>query len=139
MVTKTLQQELVNLEMKYWRAIKDKDMDTARKLTDDPCIVAGAQGVATIDRKNFEQMMKSPSWTVREFEMEGNPEVRLLNDDVAIVAYKIREEMTVDGKPVTLKAADASTWVRRNGQWVCAMHTESILGDSFGRDRKLAA
>ena len=139
MVTKTLQQELVNLEMKYWRAIKDKDMDTARKLTDDPCIVAGAQGVATIDRKNFEQMMKSPSWTVREFEMEGNPEVRLLNDDVAIVAYKIREEMTVDGKPVTLKAADASTWVRRNGQWVCAMHTESILGDSFGRDRRVAA
>jgi hypothetical protein len=25
--------------------------------------------------------------------------------------------------------------VRRNGQWVCALHTESMLGDPFGRDR----
>jgi hypothetical protein len=29
-----------------------------------------------------------------------------------------------------------STWVRRNGGWVCALHTESILGDPFGRDKR---
>jgi len=139
MATKTLEQELVELETNYWRAIQNKDFATARMMTDDPCIVTGAQGVASIDRKTFEQMMKSHTWSVREFELDGEPEVRLLNDDVAIVAYKIREEMTVDGKPVTLNAADASTWVRRNGQWVCALHTESILGDPFGRDRKSAA
>jgi hypothetical protein len=139
MATKTLEQELIALETNYWRAIQDKDFAKARMMTDDPCIVTGAQGVASVDRKTFEQMMKSHAWSVQKFELEGEPEVRLLNDDVAIVAYKIREEMTVDGKPVTLKAADASTWVRRNGQWVCALHTESILGDPFGRDRKAAA
>ena len=57
-------------------------------------------------------------------------------DDVAIVAYKVRERLVVDGNPVTLDAADASTWIRRNGHWVCALHTESILGDPFGRDRR---
>jgi hypothetical protein len=41
----------------------------------------------------------------------------------------------VDGKAVTLDAADASTWVRRDGRWRCALHTESIQGDPFGRDR----
>jgi hypothetical protein len=46
----------------------------------------------------------------------------------------VKEEMTVDGKPVTIDAADASTWVRRNGKWRCAMHAESIKGDPFGRD-----
>jgi hypothetical protein len=138
MVTKTLERELVDLEKRYWRAIKEKDIDTASQMTHDPCIVAGAQWVQSIDRKTFEQMMKSDDWTVRDFELEGEPEVQLLNDDVAIVAYKVREEMTVDGKPLTLKAADASTWVRRSGRWECAMHTESILGDPFGRDRKAA-
>lgn len=47
----------------------------------------------------------------------------------------MHEELTVDGKRVALDAADASTWVRRNGRWVCALHTESLAGDPFGRDR----
>jgi len=55
---------------------------------------------------------------------------------VAIVAYKVKEELTVDGKPVTLEAADASTWLRRGDSWVCSLHTESIIGDPFGRDRR---
>jgi hypothetical protein len=61
---------------------------------------------------------------------------RAVTDDVAVVAYKVREQMTVDGKPLTLEAADASTWVRRDGRWLCALHTESIAGDAFGRDRQ---
>lgn len=63
-------------------------------------------------------------------------QVLLLRDDVAVVAYRVREELTVDGKPVTLEAADSSTRVRRNGCWVCSLHTEAITGDPFGRDRK---
>jgi len=61
---------------------------------------------------------------------------RAVTDDVAVVAYKVREQLTVDGKPLTLDAADASTWVRRDGRWLCALHTESIAGDPFGRDRR---
>mgnify|MGYP006273693779 CR=1 FL=1 len=44
--------------------------------------------------------------------------------------------MTVDGKPLSLDASDASTWIRRNGSWVCTLHTESLLGDPFGREDK---
>lgn len=40
----------------------------------------------------------------------------------------------MEGKPVTIDAADASTWIRRNGSGLCALHTESLLGDPFGRD-----
>jgi hypothetical protein len=31
----------------------------------------------------------------------------------------------VDGKPVASDAADASVWIKRGGQWQCALHTES--------------
>lgn len=48
---------------------------------------------------------------------------------------KVNERLTVDGKPLKLEAADASTWVRRGERWVCALHTEAITGDPFGRDR----
>jgi hypothetical protein len=42
----------------------------------------------------------------------------------------------VEGKPATLEAYDASMWTRKDGHWLCTLHTESIAGDSFGRDRK---
>jgi ketosteroid isomerase-like protein len=136
MATKPLERELLDLEKQYWRAIKDNDIDAALRLTDDPCIVAGAQGVSRVDKTAFERMMTAAPWTLHEFEIKDDAEVRLINDDVAILAYKVQEKLTVDGKPVTMDAADASTWVRRGGRWVCALHTESIAGDPFGRDRK---
>src|SRR5882672_12955456 len=134
MATKTIEKELLALEKQYWQAIKDKDVDVAMSLTDDPCIVSGAQGVGSIPRGAFEKMMKNATYNLEEFKLDEDVKVRLLSDDVAIVAYKVHEKLTVDGKPVTLDAADASTWIRRDGQWLCALHTESIAGDPYGRD-----
>jgi len=133
--TQTVEAELLGLEKRYWQAIKDKDIEGAKNLTDFPCIVAGAKGVASVDENAFGAMMKSATYTLKRFEIK-NEQVRMLRDDVAVVAYQVREELTVDGKDVTLNAADLSTWVRRNGRWVCAAHTESVAGDTYGRDRK---
>jgi hypothetical protein len=133
-----LANELLELEKQYWMALKNEDYEAAIKLTRDPCIVTGAQGVGNIDRKTYREMMTKPSspvWKVNDFVLT-EPTVEMLTDDVAVLAYKVHEELTVDGKPLALDAADASTWVRTNGTWQCALHTESILGDPFGRDKK---
>ena len=135
MATQTVEAELLGLEKRYWQAIKDKDVDAAMRLTDFPCIVTGASGVGSIDQKTFGTMMKSASYTLNRFEVK-NEQVRLLRDDVAVVAYQVREELSVDGTEVIVDAADSSTWVRRDGRWVCAAHTESIAGDPYGRDRR---
>ena len=136
MSTAIVEKELLKLEKQYWQAIKDKDVEAAMQLTDDPCIVAGAQGVGRIDRKAMESMMKAAKYELVAFEVKDDVQVRMLKDDVAIMAYKVHEELKVEGKPVTLDAADSSTWIRRDGRWLCAMHTESLAGDPFGRDRK---
>jgi limonene-1,2-epoxide hydrolase len=136
MATQTIEAELLELEKRFWQAIKDRDVDAAVRLTEYPCIVTGAQGIGAIDQKTFAAMMKAAPYTLDRFEIKDGAEVRLVRDDVAIVAYQVLEELTVDGKPVTLDAADSSTWVRRDGRWLCVSHTESILGDPFGRDRR---
>jgi len=135
MTSTTVEKELLELERRYWRAIQDKDAVAAARLTDFPCIITGAQGLGKIDEQTFAQVMKNPPYTILRVELSDDAQVRLVQDDVAVVAYKVHEELTVDGKPVSLDAADASTWVRRNGQWRCALHTESIAGDPYGRDR----
>jgi ketosteroid isomerase-like protein len=139
MTTKTVEKELLGLERQYWQAIKDKDVDAAMRLSDDPCIVAGAQGIGSLDRKSLGGMMRAASYTLNDFEFSDDAKVRLLSADVAIVAYKVREDLTVEGKPVSFEASESSTWVRRDGRWVCALHSESLAGDPFGRDRRPAS
>jgi uncharacterized protein (TIGR02246 family) len=131
----TVEQELIDLEKQYWQAIKDKNADVAMQLSDDPCIVTGAQGVGRVARRTLAGMLKSASYTLHDFQLR-DVQVQLVTNDVAILAYKVHETLTVDGKPVTLEAADASTWVRRDGRWQCALHAESLAGDRFGRDRQ---
>lgn len=131
--------ELLTLEKRYWQAIQDNDLETALALTDDPCVVAGAQGVATFDRKRFREVMQASNFRIEDVFIDPDVQVLRLGPDTAVVAYTVHERLTVDGKSVTMDAADASTWVRRNGRWACALHTESLKGDPFGRDRQPAA
>jgi hypothetical protein len=135
MQTTTTETELLDLERRYWQALKDKDTDTAMRLTDDSCIVAGPQGFARMDKATMEQMMKSADYSLEDFEIDDGAEVRMLSDDVAVLAYKVHETLKVDGQPVALDAAESSAWVRRDGRWVCALHTEALVGDPFGRDK----
>lgn len=126
--------ELSELETRYWTAIRDQDGDAASRLTADPCIVAGAQGVASIGTSMFLSMMNDQTWRLDQFElMDVN--VRQVREDVAVIAYRVKERLEVDGEPLTLEAADTSTWVRSGDGWRCAVHTESLIGDPFGRDR----
>jgi ketosteroid isomerase-like protein len=132
-----IEAKLVDFEKQYWQAIKDRDVPAAMRLTDDPCIITGAQGVARITRTAFAGMLQAGGWTLHEFTLT-DVQVRLLGDDVAVLAYKVKELLTVDGKSLTVEAADSSTWVRREGEWMCALHTEALLGDPFGRDKRPA-
>lgn len=127
--------ELMELERQYWEAIKHRDGKTAAALSDDPCVVTGAQGFGSFTPKQLGSMMHDGRYELRSFRIEKDPEVQMLGDDVAVVAYRVHEDLIVEGKPVSLEATDSSTWIKRDGQWRCALHTEAILGDPFGRDR----
>jgi hypothetical protein len=129
-----IEKQLIELERKFWQTMKDKDTEGALRLTNDPCIVTGAQGVSRIDRQTFAKLMTGATWTLHDFAFD-KIEVAQLSEDVAVIGYRVREKLTVEGKPVTLDAADSSTWVKKDGEWLCAVHTEAVAGDPFGRDR----
>ena len=65
----SVKEDLVTLEKQFWQAMVDKDTDAALKLTNDPCIVAGAQGVSRISKEKFGEMMKAGDWTLHKFEL----------------------------------------------------------------------
>jgi len=132
------EKEILALENKYWTSIKENDMATADKLTNDPCIITGPQGASRIDKATFRKMMAKPTWTLLDYDIR-DAEVQQLSKDVAIIGYNVHTVVRYEDKELTLDAADASTWVKKNGDWVCALHTESLLGDPFGQDRQQRA
>ncbi len=132
----SVEKEILELERQYWQAMQDRDLEAALKFTEFPCIIAGSSGIRRVERAAFEHMMQGAKYRIRRVELDPAAEVRLLTDDVAVVAYKVTEDLTVDGEKLTLEAADSSTWIKRNGRWLCASHAEAIQGDPFGRDRR---
>jgi uncharacterized protein (TIGR02246 family) len=126
--------DILALEKKFWQAMIDRDSAAAAALSADPCLVTGAQGVGRLDRQTFIRMMEGGTWRLHAFTF-SDVKVERFGEDLAVIAYRVREELTVDGKPLTMEAADASTWVKKDGAWLCALHTESVLGDPYGRDR----
>ena len=47
--------------------------------------------------------------------------------DSAVIAYTVRQRGEMKGKPMDMRCADASAWVRNGSDWKCALHTETIL------------
>jgi hypothetical protein len=132
--TSRIDTEILDLERRYWEAMRTRDIPAAVSLTEFPCLIAGSSGVRSVDQATYEKLMADASWRIKEVEIEDGAELRQLTEDVAVILYRVREEMIVEGAPVTLRAVDSSVWVRRAGGWRCAVHTESVAGGGFGRD-----
>lgn len=135
MDTRTTTDALIQLERDYWQAIKDRNAQACADLSADGCLVTGAQGVGSFTKQQMLKMMEQGGgYTLDTYELK-DVRARMLRDDMGVVAYTVRQTLTVDGAPTTFEAADTSTWILRNGKWECVVHTESILGDPFGRDK----
>src|SRR5262245_31491894 len=106
------ERELMGLEQEFWQSIVDGDAQTAMRLTDDVCLLAGAQGASSYNREDFTKMMEGDRSTLRHFELKDT-QVRMLDEDAAVVIYKVHEDLVVDGQEISLDAADSSTWVKR--------------------------
>jgi uncharacterized protein (TIGR02246 family) len=133
--------ELMAVESRFWDALKDRDPRAAATLTEDECILVGAQGVMSIGPEALGKMLEGDlPYEIDGYAMdESKTIIRKIGNDLAIVAYPVHEDLHVEGKRVSLDAYDATVWLRKNGKWVTVLHTESIAGDPFGRDRNKVA
>ena len=126
--------ELLALEKQYWEAIKNRDGSAATRLSDDRCIVVGPHGIGEVDREALAGLVERASYELKTYRIDDRDvHVRAVADGVAVVAYKVDEQLMVDGRPTNMQAFDSSVWVRRDGRWVCAVHTEAVAGDPYGR------
>ena len=121
--------EIVALEKDYWDAIKRKDGKRTAQLSGKLALTTGARGVARIPKAKMGKMTEEGNWTLESYAFD-DVEVVTPADDVAIIAYTVRQKVTMDGKQQELRAADASTWIRGANGWECHAHSETFLQPS---------
>jgi ketosteroid isomerase-like protein len=119
-------EEIIALETSYWDAMKRKDGKRTAELSGDNALVTGARGVAAIPKAKMGAMTEESSWTLHSYAFE-DVKVTRPAPDVAIIAYTVRQKVTMDGKEQDLHAADSSTWVRGAAGWECHAHSETFL------------
>ena len=119
-------QQIIDMETRFWQAMKDKDPDAAKTMIAKEALVTGPSGTMRIDPEKFAKETREGQWRLDDFELK-DMEVLFPTEDVGIVIYKAHETGELKGKPMDMEAADSSVWVREGGEWKCALHTETIL------------
>ena len=115
------------LEKDFWQSMVDKNADRAAAMIAEPSLVTGPAGTMRMDPRTYKKMTEEGEWTLDRFEF-SDVEVIFPNEDTGIIAYKVHQTGTMKGEKMDLNCADSSTWVREDGEWKCALHTETILG-----------
>jgi len=114
--------EISKLERKYWDAMNKQDYETVKDLTKFPCLVAGKRGVMSVDEPAYKKMFEQGAGKKMRIKNIADEQIETAEDH-ALIAYVI--ELDYDGE--AMKCACTSTWVKEEGSWRCAMHTETDL------------
>lgn len=120
----TTQAEIMELERRFWQAMVDLDVDAAVALLDEPAMSANAHGIHRFTPAEYKAMALSGDTRVSSFEF-FDEQVLFPAPDVAIASYRARQAFTAGGEHVEMLVYDTTTWVRKGGRWLAAMHTES--------------
>jgi hypothetical protein len=123
---KPTKNEIIGLEKSFWDAMKTKDGKRSAELSGKTSLVTGAQGVMNIPKSKMGKMTEDGKWTLESYSFD-NVEVSTPAPDVAIIAYTVRQQITMDGRPQEMHAADSSTWINGSNGWECHAHSETIL------------
>ena len=106
--------------------MENHDYETVKNLTRFPCIIAGKNGVQSIDEATFKKMFESGDGDKIKVLNISDIETQLLAENNAVIAYSI-ELGIVDNQKAPMKCVCTSTWIKENNNWVCALHTEAEL------------
>ena len=123
---KLAKDQVLELEKSYWDAMKKKDGRRTAELSGETSLVTGANGVMKIAKADMGKMTEDDSWTLESYSFE-DVEFSQPASDVAIIAYTVRQRVTLKGQSKIMRAADSSTWIRGATGWECHAHSEALL------------
>ncbi len=122
-----METQIIELEKKYWQGMENHDYETVKNLTRFPCIIAGKNGVRSVDEASFKKMFESGDGDKIRVLNFSNVEAQSVGENSAAIAYVIELGIADAKQKAPMKCACTSTWTKENNNWVCVLHTEAEL------------
>ena len=124
----TAQSELIDLENRFWKSLVEEDADTAISMLDEPALMVSSHGAMQFDHATYREMAEKGSMVVKSYEL-SDMNVVFPTDSTAVLTYKVRQSLAERGKSgeIQQQMADTSVWTKKDGHWLCVMHTETPL------------
>jgi len=116
--------EIERLERAFWQSMVDRKPAIATGMITEPALMVSGHGPMTFDRDEYTKMANNEQHRLLEYSL-SDMDVMCPTDDVAIATYRAHQKMEMDGQPLEFDSIDSSMWVKVDGAWKCAAHTES--------------
>jgi ketosteroid isomerase-like protein len=120
-------QVIEELENRFWQSLVDNDADTATDLLMEPALMVSAHGAMKFDHAGYRHMAEKGPRVLTGFEL-SDMQVVFPSETTAIATYHVRQRVAQRGsedRADVQEMNDTSTWVKEDGSWKCAMHTET--------------
>ncbi|MDR7269950.1 hypothetical protein J2X20_002608 [Pelomonas saccharophila] len=130
---------LIAMEKKFWQSMVDEDTDTALGMLNEPSLMVSSHGAMQFSHDQYRQMAEHGDMVIKSFEL-SDMQVMHPSEDTAVLTYRAKQELAPRGdnaKTIKQEMADSSVWMRKAGEWLCVMHTETEIAD--GAKKKPAA
>ncbi|HEY6377465.1 MAG TPA: nuclear transport factor 2 family protein, partial [Edaphobacter sp.] len=116
--------EIFKQEIRLWRTLQKHDLDTLQSLL-LPDFIEVEETIQT-----REQLLTNlKTCTIGQFTIQ-KPETRMMTPDIAVIAYRVKADLTCDQTHSTEEYNASTTWIRRDGKWLAQIHTESPIAKS---------
>ena len=124
--TSRLLAELLALEMKAWQDCKDRNVAGLEAFNTRDAVIIFSDGTP-LSTAAFLKLV--PDYTFDKIDVEkANARLHMVSGDVATLLYRVTYASALKGaKLETTKAQVASTYVRRESRWQCALYQETRL------------
>lgn len=124
MQTSERRTEVESLERAFWQSLVDNDPKVASGMLTPTALMVSANGAMSFDPITYEKMAVDSPYRLVDYSF-SDMDIMFPTDDIAIATYRARQKVEMDGKTTEQDVVDSSTWIRIDGAWRCAAHTET--------------
>ncbi len=115
--------EIEKLEHAFWSSLVDRDVDAATGLLAPQALMVSSRGAMQFDPPQYAKMLQDPKHGLLDYTL-SDMAVLFPTEDIAIITYRAKQTMQMDGKQLEQDVVDSSTWVKLDDAWKCVAHTE---------------
>lgn len=117
------------LERAFWDSMVAGKPEVATGMLTEPAVMVSGHGAMKFDHAAYARMARDDRYKLVDYDIT-HMDVVFPRDDVAIATYQVDQKMEMQGQAQRMAMYDTSTWVKVDGKWLCAMHTESPVAEA---------